>query len=209
VSLPFTTAQFLGVFADYNATVWPAQILLHVLALACIGALFKPQQWTGRLIASVVAFFWMWMAVAYHFYFFSSINPAAWLFGSAFLFEGVLLLWSGAVRNQFVISRVRTTRKWIGAALLVFSLTLYPLFGYVLGQRFPAFPTFGLPCPTTIFSIGILMFMPTPLARPLLIVPVLWTLIGSLAAIHLGITEDFSLIIAGAVGLGAILRAPQ
>ena len=78
MSLPFTTAQFHGVLADYNATVWPAQILMHVLAVACVVALLKPAEWTGRLISSFLAFFWVWMAGAYHFYFFSR-NPAAWL----------------------------------------------------------------------------------------------------------------------------------
>jgi len=89
--------------------------------------------------------------------------------------------------------------------LVTFSLVLYPVLGFALGQRLPAFPTFGLPCPTTIFSIGMLMFVERAQARVLLIVPVLWTFIGSFAAISLGITEDLSLLVAGVVGLRVIV----
>ncbi|WP_414541485.1 DUF6064 family protein [Nostoc sp. CCY0012] len=30
---------------------------------------------------------------------------------------------------------------------------MYPLIGYALGRIFPTSPTFGVPCPTTIFTV--------------------------------------------------------
>jgi len=38
VPLPFTTDQFLGIFADYNGAVWPAQILIIGLLVAGVAA---------------------------------------------------------------------------------------------------------------------------------------------------------------------------
>src|SRR6478735_636787 len=49
----------------------------------------------------------------------------------------------------------------------------------------PAVPTFGLPCPTTIFTIGVLLFAKAPVPRSAFIVPVLWALVGSTAAFTL------------------------
>lgn len=205
MTLPFTIEQFLQVFADYNTAVWPTQILLQVLAFICLVLLFRPQPWTSRVVSLVLAFFWLWMAIAYHFLFFSRINPAALLFGSVFLLESVLLARAGLMRRKIVFRPLGGVGGWVGRGLITFALVLYPVFGLALGQRFPAFPTFGLPCPTTLFSIGILMFVERAQARVLLIVPVLWTFIGSLAAISLGITQDLSLLVAGAVGLSVIL----
>ena len=37
--LPFTREQFLGVFADYNTAVWPAQVVAYVLGLIVVAAL--------------------------------------------------------------------------------------------------------------------------------------------------------------------------
>ena len=34
--LPFTIDQFLQVFADYNMTIWPTQLLAYVLGMAAL-----------------------------------------------------------------------------------------------------------------------------------------------------------------------------
>ncbi len=36
MQLPFTIEQFLSFFENYNLSIWPVQILLNILALACI-----------------------------------------------------------------------------------------------------------------------------------------------------------------------------
>ena len=33
MELPFTAEQYLGVFRDYNTTLWPVQMLLAVVAV--------------------------------------------------------------------------------------------------------------------------------------------------------------------------------
>ena len=125
------------------------------------------------------------------------------------MLEGVLLVLLGVVGGKVVFRPASGAGAWAGVGLLSFSLIVYPIWGYFLGQRFPAFPTFGLPCPTTIFSIGVLMFAERAGIRVLLIVPVLWTFIGLVAAFSLGVTEDLSLLVAGVVGMGAILRSTR
>ena len=62
-------------------------------------------------------------------------------------------------------------------------------------------PTFGLPCPTTIFTIGLLCFAVPPTPRSPLIVPLLWCLVGAQAAFLLGVQPDLGLIAAGVVGM--------
>ncbi|MBE0558363.1 MAG: hypothetical protein IH628_14125 [Proteobacteria bacterium] len=85
MKMPFTIDQFFGVFARYNEAVWPTQAVLNLLAIAVVVVLFRPRHSGSRVIAAILSLFWAWMAIAYHFFFFTSINPAAWLFGSVFL----------------------------------------------------------------------------------------------------------------------------
>jgi DMSO/TMAO reductase YedYZ heme-binding membrane subunit len=66
MSMPFTTAQFLDVFARYNEAVWPAQLLLVALAVVAAGLALRPAALSGRVVSGVLAFFWAWMGVVYH-----------------------------------------------------------------------------------------------------------------------------------------------
>jgi hypothetical protein len=81
--------------------------------------------------------------------------------------------------------------------LLGYALAVYPLFGWSLGHRYPSSPTFGVPCPTTIATLGLLVWLSPPPPWWLLVVPLLWVVVGSSAAFALGIREDIGLLVAG------------
>ena len=94
-------------------------------------------------------------------------------------------------------------RKIVGLAVTIYSLAVYAAIGVLLGNHYPAAPTFGLPCPTTIFTVGILLMAAQPMTRFLLLAPIAWAMIGAFAAFSLGITQDLSLVII--VGLCAYM----
>jgi hypothetical protein len=96
-----------------------------------------------------------------------------------------------------------------GVVLIVFALVVYPVWSAYTGHAYPATPTFGLPCPTTIFTMGVLCFAAPPLPRGVMIAPVLWCLVGAQAAFLLGVQPDLGLIAAGLVGLGLLATAGQ
>lgn len=203
-NLPFNADQFLGVLVQYNQSVWPMQLVLNGVALACAGLLFFGRPWANRMIAFLLTGLWLWMALAYHFSFFARINPAAWWFGVLFLLGGGAFDWFGVTEDKLRFHVSRHAWKLTGAGLIIFAIALYPLLGHALGRRYPATPTFGLPCPTTIFTIGVLLFAEAPVPRSVFLVPLVWCAIGSFAALWLGVLEDLSLIIAGLVGLVAV-----
>jgi hypothetical protein len=205
ISLPFSPEQFFAVFARYNETVWPMPIALNSAALLSIALLLVPGAWPSFVITLILALLWAWMAIAYHIAFFTSINPAAWLLGMGFLLGSLAFAWHGIARPDLNFRFVRGVRGISGAALIVFALVLYPVIGYFLGHRYPAAPTFGLPCPTTIFTLGLLLFAASPLPKAVLLVPLLWAAVGALAAFQLGVYEDLALIIAGVVTIVVML----
>lgn len=204
--LPFTVEQFFETFARYNTGVWPAQWMLNLLALAVIVLVVRGGASNGAWIAAALAALWAWMALAYHLAFFTEINPAAWAFGTVFLLGSAWFAWTGVVRRRLRFALGQGLRTWIGGAFVAFALVVYPLIGYLLGRRYPAVPTFGLPCPTTIFTIGTLLLATPPLPRSVFVIPVLWAAVGSVAAFTLGVYEDLGLLVAG---LAAVVASVQ
>lgn len=204
MQLPFTIDQFLGVFSDYNAAIWPAQIFLILLALAIILVSFRRRP-PSRAVASVLAFLWCWTGVVYHWLFFASIKSAAGLFGGLCVVQSILLLYFGVVRNSIRFRLRAGWRALLGFVLIFYALVAYPSIGYLLGHRYPANPTFGAPCPTTIFTIGLLLWMEPRTRWYVMVIPFLWSIVGFSAALSLGILEDIGLLVAGILGMGLAL----
>lgn len=203
--LPFTREQFLGVFAAYNDAIWPLQIGTYLFGIIVVALLFRPGRSSDRIIAGVLATMWVWTAVMYHGLFFAPINPAAYLFGALFLLQGGLLAYAGAQRDRLRFGFQPGLAAWVGAAFMVYAAVLYPLIGIATGHAYPEMPMFGVtPCPVTIFTFGVLL-LTQRLPRWLLVIPFVWSLIGGSAAIVLGVTQDWLLLVSGFVAVPMIV----
>ena len=202
--VPFSRQEFLDVFGRYNGAVWPAQLLLYALALVLVARILRREPLTGGF--ALLAALWLWMGVVYHLIFFSAINPAARLFGIAFSAQAVLLL---SMDRPASMEEGTPAARSTGKALIAYALVGYPLIGYLAGQRYPEIVTLGLPCPTTIFTIGVLL---VAVRRPptwLLAIPIAWALIGTFAAIKLGMPQDYGLAIAGLAAAVRLVARPS
>jgi hypothetical protein len=204
MNLPFTVDQFLSVFVAYNSSIWPMQILLNIIACTAIVLCFRPAV-PSRFISGLLGTLWIWTGVVYHGLFFSVINPVARLFALFFVIQGILFFTFGTIRNTIDFRFTRTWRGYTGAVFFLYALVLYPLIGQALGRVFPASPSFGAPCPTTIFTFGLLLWTVGRLNWYIYILPFLWSILGFTAALQLGIREDIGLLGAG-VGGTIILR---
>ena len=207
MQLPFTIEQFYGVFREYNTSVWPAQILLVALAVVAVALVVVPRRWSGAVISSILAFLWAWLGLAFHLAFFTGINPGAYVFAGVSLAGAVIFLWQGVLRRQLEFRVVRSFRTVVGLILIVFALIVYPVWSHYAGHLYPAIPSFGLPCPTTIFTVGMLAFLVAPYPRSPFVVPVLWCLVGVQAAFLLGVPQDLGLGVAGIVGIVLLARS--
>lgn len=208
--LPFTFEQFYGVFGDYNNAVWPAQWFLVAMALAAVVAVLWPRPWSGVAVSAILGVLWAWIALAYHLAFFARISPPAYAFSALSMVGAAAFIWQGVIRRRLTFQWVAGPKAVAGAALIVFALVVYPVWSAYAGHPYPATPTFGLPCPTTIFTIGLLCFAVPPTPRSPLIVPLLWCLVGTQAAFFLGVQPDLGLVAAGAVSVALLATAgPQ
>jgi hypothetical protein len=201
VSLPFDRAQFFAVLRDYNETFWPFQVLLVLAGFAAVALAAAGGRGPGRAISAILAALWAWMGVVYHGIFFLPVNPAAALFGAFFLAAAALFAWEGVVHGRLRFECAAQARCVAAFALIACALVVYPLAPLMLGRDVLELASFGLPCPTTVFTLGMLGLLKPPFSRAVFVVPVLWALVGMQAAWLLGVYEDLALAAAALAGL--------
>lgn len=204
--LPFTVDQFLQVFVDYNQAIWPAQLFVYLLGVVALLLIIKKRKTTDIFVNLILGAFWLWMGVVYHITFFSEINVAAYLFGSLFLLQGVGFLILNWTKVKLTYSFRSDIYGMAGTIFIIYGMLIYPLLGYWMGHIYPQSPVFGVaPCPTTIFTFGMLLHTKGKVPIWLLIIPGLWSLIGFSAAFRLTIYEDMGLVVAGLLGVALLV----
>jgi len=195
MKLPFTREQFFDLFVSYNESLWPVAVALWIVSAVIVAVRLSVRRPHDRWISALLVTHWAWSALAYHVAFFTRINPAAWLFAALFLGQAVLFFRVGVVQRR--LSFAPWGHPWAPLAwgLIAYSFA-YPLINVINHLSLLRIPTFGLPCPTTIFTVGVLM-LATPRSWKLSVVPVIWSAIGGSAAFLLGVHADVALPVAG------------
>ncbi|MGE5437055.1 MAG: DUF6064 family protein [Syntrophothermus sp.] len=199
--MPFTTKEFLEVFKNYNLSVYPAQIILNLAAILILSHLFLKRNYSDKFINLFLAILWLWIGIVYHWLFFTSINSAAYGFAILFILQGLIFFYFGVVKDKIKYDYKGNDNKVISLFIITYSLIIYPLLGILGGHIYPYNPTFGLPCPTTIFTFGIILFANTRIKWYFIIIPILWSVIGLSAAWNFGIYEDVGLIMSGLISV--------
>lgn len=206
MTLPFTVEQFLGVFERYNLAIWPLHVLGYILGLVAVWLALWPGRRSDRAIAAILAAFWLWIGAVYHVTFFRAINPAATAFGALFILQGLVWLLAGVVRPRLMFRAGAGGLAVVGGLLILYATVVYPILGTLLGHGYPRSPSFGVaPCPTTIFTFGLLLWTRPLVPKYVLVAPLAWTAIASTAAFSLGMVEDLGLLVAALLATGLLL----
>ncbi|MDX1601702.1 MAG: DUF6064 family protein [Salinimicrobium sediminis] len=195
---PFTIEQFFEVFGKYNTAVFPAQFIFIGLGFLGLVLIHKQKNNSNHFISGFLAFLWLWIGFIYHIGFFTSINKAAYGFGALFIIQGLFFV-REFFRSNLEFRLQRNSRTYLGYFFVLFGLILYPLTGYLFGSEFHTTISLGLPCPTTILTFGFLMLTNSKFPGYLLIIPTIWAIIGTLAAVNFGVYQDFLMIIAAVI----------
>ncbi|HNR07557.1 MAG TPA: DUF6064 family protein [Saprospiraceae bacterium] len=199
MNLPFTIDEFLEVFRKYNLSVFPMQVVFYLFGgLAIFHSIYKTRI-SDKINLLFLSLLWLWSGIVYHILHFSGINKAAHLFGALNIVQAGLLYFYGIHREKITFQFKWDIYGVAGGLLILYALLVYPILGYLLGHQYPASPTFGVPCPTTIFTFGMLLWSGNKVPMAVLIIPFLWSLIGTTAAIYLGMTEDLGLFLSALI----------
>ena len=188
--MPFTASEFLDVFAAYNRAVWPLVGMLWLLTVLVMVAALPHASTPPMRPRLLLAGHWLWAGIVYHALFFTAINPAAWLFASMFVTQGAMLVtFPSSERSGNV--RPGSVRRVVSSVFVLYGL-LYPAIAWADGFAYPRMPTFGVPCPTVMLTVGFLIATSTHSIR-LSAIPIAWSFIGGTAAWLLGVHADLAL----------------
>lgn len=195
MDIPFTSEQFFEVIRNYNLAFFPIQLLIILLAIFSILLIHSRGNSKNRIIGGFIGILWIWMGIAYHLICFTSINKAAYFFGGLFNIQGTLLLVETFLRKNLEFEIKSQLKDYIAYFFVWFGAVLYPVLIYFLEKSVAMTITLGLPCPSTILTFGFLMLTNKKLPKYLLIIPSIWALIGTGAALNFGVYPDYLLII--------------
>jgi len=200
--LLFSQQTYYRLFELYNLDWWPLQLVALALGAAILALWWRGGERAGRARAAILAMCWLWVAWAFHWQRYASINLAAGYFAWAFAVQALLLLWMGVVRGRFTPAPANRMQQRVGLGLFLFALLIFPLVGPLLGRSGVQAEVFGMaPDPTALATLGVLLLAGPRPVWWLYPIPVAWCLISG-ATLWAMEAPDFAI-----VPLAALLAA--
>jgi hypothetical protein len=176
--LMFAPRTYSRLFELYNTEIWPLQIVAIAAGFAAFWLIWRGVY--GRIVAAVLTVAWIFVAWAYHWERYATINSAAPYYAIGFAIEALLLAWYGIGRDSLRFAPQPAPIRWIGLALLVVGVALYPLLAPLLGRPWTEAEIFGIaPDATAAATVGALLLAEGHIAS-LLVLPLLWCAISAL-----------------------------
>ena len=188
--LMFAPRTYHRLFELHNAEVWPLQIVTIAAGLAALWLAWRGAG--GRVVAAVLAAAWLFVAWAYHFERYATINTAAPYYAVGFAVQALLLAWCAVRRDGLRFDLQHAPIRWIGLALFAAGVVFYPLLAPLLGRAWIQAEIFGVaPDPTAVATIGALLpakgriawLLALPLLWCAITVLTLWTMEAPVAAV--------------------------
>ena len=186
--LMFAPRTYYRLFELANTELWPAHALTLAAGVAIVALLLaaprRPR--CAPLACGLLALLWAWVAWAFLWQRYASINWAARGFAVALALEGVLLLgWAAIGAGPRAVGSAWVRR--VGLGLWLLALVLHPAIAPLLGRPWLQAEWFGIaPDPTALATLGLLVQVSpgirSPAARALGVlawgVPLLWCAIS-------------------------------
>lgn len=210
--LPFSPRVYYRLLELHNQAVWPAQVLTLVLGLAVLVLLMRPIGGRDRIISAILGILWIWIAFAFFWQRYATINWASIYVAPLFALQGLLLLWVGTARRSLVVMQANNPRSFVGRVLFATALFVYPLMPLALGRPWRAAEIFGIaPDPTVLATLGVLILSVGRNRAFLFLIPLLWCAASGATLWGMNADEYF-LLPAGAlaalgIGASAALRS--
>lgn len=197
--VPFTIDEFMEMLERFNTGWWPMHLIMYLLAGVAIYFALKKTGYSGNVVTVILAVLWIWVGLVFNLLYFSKLYHMSCLFVVLFIVEGIILAWAGLLRRRLKFRVRADIFGFAGGILIIYALVCYPLIGYATGRGWLQLLYPGMmPCPTTIFALGILLWTEKPLPKIVPVIPVIYALSG-FVPVSLGVVEDIGLIAAGIV----------
>lgn len=175
----FSPRVYYRLFELHNQALWPSQLLTVALGLAILFVLLRPARGRHRFVPALLGALWIWVAWAFLWERYATINWASAYVAPVFALQGLALLWFGTVRKCLAFAQRGNLRDDVGRALFAGALIGYPLLAPLMGRPWFAAEIFGIaPDPTAVGTLAVLALADGRIRWLLLLVPCLWCAIS-------------------------------
>lgn len=180
--LMFSPRTYWRLVELYNQAIWPAQVLALAAGLVLLWLAADWRGHGGRWVAGLLALAWLWVAWAFHWERYASINWAAQYVAMAFALQALLLIVLGAPGRGTAVPAASIVQG-IGWLMAGVGIVLYPLAVLVGDRPWAQAEVFAvMPEPTALATLGLVLASTqlSPVRRwALAIIPVLSLLLGA------------------------------
>ena len=185
------TSQFTEVqnaMRLYNEIIWPLQIVFVGLLLGALAAAFYgPAIWTHRIVALT----WLYTGLVFFGIFLSQFQLNGYFNAIIFSAQAVIL---ATTQQQ---NRTPKIVQAIGFSIAIYAAVLIPVLGMQNGVDAKQIPWAGTGVPATvIFTIGVLMILPSRRALP---IPIIWSFVFGFWAVKNELVYAYPLITCAAI----------
>jgi len=204
MQLPYSAEVYFVTLAEYNVTWRPVVVTgVAIMVAAIVLAMRRPSpgasSGASRKITVILAVGAFWTGAVYQLGMMADLNFMATAYGAGWIAQGVLILWSGLVRDR--PAPAGTVHGYgygaAGIAIAVFGLAGYPAIIALTGQTWPALPMAGTAAhPTAVVIAGLLLATRPRPPLVLFIWPAAWAAVAAFSGNLLGQPQDFSVSIA-------------
>ena len=207
--LMFSPQVYYRLFELHNRALWPAQLLTILVGFAILYLLLRRQGGGDRLIAAMLGALWIWLAWAFFWERYPTINWAAAYVAPFIALEGLLLIGLGAMGGRPIFISSRAPSALTGLGLFAFALTCYPFLAPIMGRPWLSGELFGIaPDPTALATLALLALAEGRTRWLAMLIPALWCVLSAVTLWTMG-AGDFFLPIAwalAAIGIAFLTR---
>jgi hypothetical protein len=205
--LMFSPQVYYRLFELNNRALWPAHLLTGGFGVAVLHRLFRRPDGWDRPIWTILGALWIWLAWAFFWERYATINWAAGYVAPFIAAEGLLLIAIGVLAQPSRYGSVRQPGVQAAVGLFAGALVLYPLLAAVLGRPWLAAEIFGIaPDPTSVATLALLALAEGRIRGLAMIIPALWCAISAATLWTMG-APDFFIPVAGALAAVVIALA--
>jgi hypothetical protein len=205
--LLFSSSTYDRLFELYNAAIWPLQVATGALGLAAAALLARARS-GARAVLAILCAACLWVALAFLYRRYATINWAAVYFAWVFGLEAVLIahtaLFSGTARLRRPAGAAA-----VGIAILLVSILAWPLSAPLWHGGWRRAQIFGVaPDPTAVGILGVLLALDVRRRWSLMVLPATWCAISGVTLLAMKAPDAAACPVAAAVaGVLAVRQA--
>ncbi|CAG0944856.1 hypothetical protein ANRL1_01983 [Anaerolineae bacterium] len=163
----------------------------------------KRTRHSDRLIAAILAFFWLWIGLRFWLPF-SVSTPTFYAIAALFIIQGSLFLVE-AVKPSMAYRIGTDVYSLTGVVLILYAMVGFPIGAYLVGHIYPQMGMVGMfPCPTVLFTCGLLLCANSKVQKYMLIIPLLWGFAGVYWT-TVGLVEGAGVVVGAVVATAMIV----